>query len=235
MADLSRSYTRQHRRRNEAVVHGLRHERDHWTSAARRARRVEAGASPRAVRDEDDGAVGNARLPQVRQDRRRGDGQLPSARRRLDLRHARPAGAGLQHALPARRRPGQLRLGRRRSAGGDAVHGGAAASRWPTTRWRDLDKETVDFAPNYDETTEEPTVLPAPFPNLLVNGSAGIAVGMATNMPPHNLREVIDGCIWLIETAICAGQDARTLAESRRARSSRRDAEPRSSAQAASR
>jgi DNA gyrase subunit A len=63
----------------------------------------------------------------------------------------------------------------------------------------DLDKETVDFVPNYDETTEEPTVLPAPFPNLLVNGSAGIAVGMATNVPPHNLREVIDGCIWLIE------------------------------------
>jgi DNA gyrase subunit A len=63
----------------------------------------------------------------------------------------------------------------------------------------DLDKETVDFAPNYDETTEEPTVLPAPFPNLLVNGSAGIAVGMATNVPPHNLREVVDGCVWLIQ------------------------------------
>jgi DNA gyrase subunit A len=63
----------------------------------------------------------------------------------------------------------------------------------------DLDKETVDFTPNYDETTEEPTVLPAPFPNLLVNGSAGIAVGMATNVPPHNLREVVDACIWLIE------------------------------------
>jgi DNA gyrase subunit A len=63
----------------------------------------------------------------------------------------------------------------------------------------DLDNETVDFVPNYDETTEEPTVLPAPFPNLLVNGSAGIAVGMATNVPPHNLREVIDACVWLIE------------------------------------
>jgi DNA gyrase subunit A len=72
----------------------------------------------------------------------------------------------------------------------------------------DLDKETVDFVPNYDETTEEPTVLPAPFPNLLVNGSAGIAVGMATNVPPHNLREVIDGCIWLIEnTHLKADQD----------------------------
>jgi DNA gyrase subunit A len=71
----------------------------------------------------------------------------------------------------------------------------------------DLDKETVDFTPNYDETTEEPTVLPAPFPNLLVNGSAGIAVGMATNVPPHNLGEVVDGCIWLIEnTHLKAGE-----------------------------
>src|SRR5438552_1201297 len=76
----------------------------------------------------------------------------------------------------------------------------------------DLDKETVDFAPNYDETTEEPTVLPAPFPNLLVNGSAGIAVGMATNVPPHNLREVVEGCIWLIENAHLAGaEDAATV------------------------
>ena len=63
----------------------------------------------------------------------------------------------------------------------------------------DLDKETVDFVPNYDETTEEPTVLPAPYPNLLVNGSAGIAVGMATNIPPHNLREVVDGVVWIAE------------------------------------
>jgi DNA gyrase subunit A len=63
----------------------------------------------------------------------------------------------------------------------------------------DLDKETVDFVPNYDETTEEPTVLPAPIPNLLVNGSVGIAVGMATNIPPHNLREVIDAIVWVIE------------------------------------
>ena len=65
----------------------------------------------------------------------------------------------------------------------------------------DLDKETVDFVPNYDETTEEPTVLSAPYPNLLVNGSAGIAVGMATNIPPHNLREVIEGIVWLTEHA----------------------------------
>jgi DNA gyrase subunit A len=64
----------------------------------------------------------------------------------------------------------------------------------------DLDKDTVDFVPNYDETTTEPTVLPAPFPNLLVNGSAGIAVGMATNIPPHNMREVIDAVIWMIDS-----------------------------------
>src|SRR5437773_357938 len=76
----------------------------------------------------------------------------------------------------------------------------------------DLDKETVDFVPNYDETTEEPTVLPTPFPNLLVNGSAGIAVGMATNVPPHNLREVVDGCIWLIEnTHLASAEDAATV------------------------
>jgi DNA gyrase subunit A len=63
----------------------------------------------------------------------------------------------------------------------------------------DLDKDTVDYVPNFDETTTEPTVLPTPFPNLLVNGSTGIAVGMATNVPPHNLREVCEGVVWYIE------------------------------------
>ncbi|MGI6588010.1 MAG: DNA gyrase subunit A [Peptococcia bacterium] len=64
---------------------------------------------------------------------------------------------------------------------------------------KDIEKETVDFVPNYDESLEEPSVLPSRMPNLLVNGSAGIAVGMATNIPPHNLGEVIDGVIALIE------------------------------------
>lgn len=63
----------------------------------------------------------------------------------------------------------------------------------------DIDKKTVDFVPNFDESLEEPVVLPARFPNLLVNGSSGIAVGMATNIPPHNLGEVIDGIIMLID------------------------------------
>ncbi|KYO67254.1 DNA gyrase subunit A [Thermovenabulum gondwanense] len=63
----------------------------------------------------------------------------------------------------------------------------------------DIDKDTVDFIPNFDETLKEPKVLPSRFPNLLVNGSSGIAVGMATNIPPHNLSEVIDGTIMMIE------------------------------------
>ncbi|HXF77857.1 MAG TPA: DNA gyrase subunit A [Usitatibacter sp.] len=63
----------------------------------------------------------------------------------------------------------------------------------------DLDKETVDFGPNYDGSEQEPLVLPAKFPNLLVNGSAGIAVGMATNIPPHNLNEVVDACLQLLK------------------------------------
>ncbi|SEJ72810.1 DNA gyrase subunit A [Propionispira arboris] len=64
---------------------------------------------------------------------------------------------------------------------------------------QDIEKETVDFAPNYDESLKEPTVLPSKLPNLLVNGSSGIAVGMATNIPPHNLNEVVDGVLLMIE------------------------------------
>ncbi len=75
----------------------------------------------------------------------------------------------------------------------------------------DLDKDTVDYVPNFDETTTEPTVFPTAYPNLLVNGSTGIAVGMATNIPPHNLREVIDGTVWLIEQTLLAPADAPKL------------------------
>ena len=72
---------------------------------------------------------------------------------------------------------------------------------------RDLEKETVRFAPNYDDSLEEPTVLPAGFPQLLVNGSSGIAVGMATNIPPHNLGEIIDATIHLVENPACSVDD----------------------------
>ena len=66
----------------------------------------------------------------------------------------------------------------------------------------DIGKDTVDFVPNFDETEKEPTVLPSRFPNLLVNGTTGIAVGMATNIPPHNLREVINGVVKIIDNQV---------------------------------
>ena len=88
---------------------------------------------------------------------------------------------------------------------------GAAAMRYTEARMSrltlqligEIDKDTVDFCPNFDETLLQPTVMPSRYPNLLVNGSNGIAVGMATNIPPHNLREVIDGCIHLIDHPDC--------------------------------
>lgn len=87
---------------------------------------------------------------------------------------------------------------------------GAAASRYTEARMSkitaellaDIEKDTVDFVPNYDENEKEPTVLPARIPNLLVNGSSGIAVGMATNIPPHNLTEVINGVVCMIDNTI---------------------------------
>ena len=72
-------------------------------------------------------------------------------------------------------------------------------ARLATEMLRDIDADTVDYQPNYDESRREPTVLPSRFPNLLVNGSAGIAVGMATNIPPHNLSEVIDAIVATID------------------------------------
>ena len=74
----------------------------------------------------------------------------------------------------------------------------------------DIDKETVDFMPNYDESLQEPTVLPAKIPNLLINGSSGIAVGMATNIPPHNLTEVVDGIIAVIDDPMITTEELMT-------------------------
>ena len=90
---------------------------------------------------------------------------------------------------------------------GNIAGSGAAAMRYTESRLskislellRDINKETVDFDDNFDETEHEPKVLPSRFPNILVNGTMGIAVGMATNIPPHNLGEVIDGCIAYID------------------------------------
>jgi DNA gyrase subunit A len=75
----------------------------------------------------------------------------------------------------------------------------ARLSRFAELLLQDLEKNTVDWSPNYDGSLMEPTVLPSAFPNLLVNGSGGIAVGMATNIPPHNLGEAIDACVAMID------------------------------------
>jgi len=98
---------------------------------------------------------------------------------------------------------------------GSAGNDGAAAMRYTETKMaplamemvRDIDEETVDFQDNYDGKTQEPVVLPARFPNLLVNGSVGIAVGMATNIPPHNLREVAAGALWSLENPDASRDD----------------------------
>ena len=105
----------------------------------------------------------------------------------------RRCAAGVQH--PGRHRRPRLRL----RTGSSATTPSAG---WRRSPWRwcaTSTQETVDFSPNYDGRQQEPTVLPARFPNLLVNGSGGIAVGMATNIPPHNLREVAAGVQWLLD------------------------------------
>lgn len=92
---------------------------------------------------------------------------------------------------------------------------GAAAMRYTEARLSkismemlaDINKDTVDFVPNFDETEKEPTVLPSRYPNLLVNGTSGIAVGMATNIPPHNLREVVDAVVKLIDNRVNEDRD----------------------------
>ena len=92
---------------------------------------------------------------------------------------------------------------------------GAAAMRYTEARLSkismemlaDINKNTVDFAPNFDETEKEPTVLPARYPNLLVNGTSGIAVGMATNIPPHNLKEIIAAVVKIIDNIVEENRD----------------------------
>ena len=98
---------------------------------------------------------------------------------------------------------------------GSPGNDGAAAPRYTETKMaplamemvRDIDEETVDFQDNYDGKNQEPTILPARFPNLLVNGSSGIAVGMATNIPPHNLREVADGEQWYLSNPTASREE----------------------------
>ena len=130
--------------------------------------------------------------------RRRRDGPLPPARRLRDLRHARAPGQDFAMRYPLVEPQGNFG-----SIDNDPPapmrYTEARLSRLATEMLRDIDADTVDFAPNYDESRQEPLVLPSRFPNLLVNGSSGIAVGMATNIPPHNLREAIDAVVAYID------------------------------------
>ena len=188
-----------HHRRDEAQLPRLRHERDRVARAAGRARRAQARAPAHPLFDARAGPHARQEIRQVGARGRRRDGQIPPARRQRDLRRAGAHGAGFLHAPDADRRAGQLRLGRRRCAGGDALHRMPAR---PSRRCRCSPTSTRTPSisrPNYDGNEREPVVLPARFPNLLVNGAGGIAVGMATNIPPHNLGEVIDACIALID------------------------------------
>ena len=177
----------------------LRHERDRVARAARRARRAQAGAPPHPLFDARAGPHARQEIRQIGARGRRRDGQVPPARRHRDLRRAGAHGAGFLHAPDADRRPGQLRLGRRRCRRRRCATPSAGSAKPAMSLLADIDEDTVDFQANYDGNEHEPVVLPARFPNLLVNGAGGIAVGMATNIPPHNLGEVVDACVALID------------------------------------
>ena len=111
--------------------------------------------------------------------------------------HGSP-GTGVFYQIPIDRRPWKLWFHRRDSAAA-MRYTEARMSKITAEMLADIGKNTVDFMPNFDESLKEPVVLPSRFPNLLVNGSSGIAVGMATNIPPHNMGEVIDGTVALID------------------------------------
>ena len=177
----------------------LRDERDRRPRAARRPRRPEAGASPRAATRCASSATSGTRPTRSRP----ASSATSSA---STTRTATPPSTTRSSAWRSRSRCATCSsTARATSARSTAMP--PAAMRYTEVRMAriaqellaDIDKETVDFVPNYDETEREPSVLPTRVPNLLVNGSSGIAVGMATNIPPHNLGEIIDACLALIE------------------------------------
>ena len=144
--------------------------------------------------------------------RRRRARQVPPARRRQRLRRAGAPGARLLDALPAHRRPGQLRLGRRRSARPPTATPRRASRASRSSSSPTSTRRRVDFGPELRRlaSTSRRSCRRA-FPNLLVNGSGGIAVGMATNIPPHNLGEIIDATIHLIRNPTATDRRADAL------------------------
>jgi topoisomerase IV subunit A len=145
------------------------------------------------------GLSARGQVQEIRAHRRRRARQVPSARRLGLLRGHGADGAAVQLPLSAGRRPGQLGLaGRSQVLRRDALHRVAAHAPMPSC-CSELGQGTVDWVPNFDGTLEEPKLLPARLPNVLLNGTTGIAVGMATDIPPHNLREVAAACVRLLE------------------------------------
>ena len=124
--------------------------------------------------------------------------KLPSTRRRRALRDAGPHGAAVCAPVSVGGWIRQLRITGRRQRRRNAVHGGRLA-RIADEMLAEIEQTTVAFKPNYDGTKTEPVVLPARIPNLLINGTTGIAVGMATNIPPHNLGEVSTALLKLLD------------------------------------
>ena len=186
------------RARDELVVPRLRDERDRGPGAARRARRAEARAPPRAVRDARHGPPARPALREEREHRRPRDGRVPPPRR--PARSTTPSSAW-RRTSPRATRWSTARATSARASSPRRPCGTRrpASSRIATEMLRDIDEDTVDDAPTYDDRRTEPVVLPARVPNLLINGSSGIAVGMATNIPPHNLGEVIDAVVATID------------------------------------
>ena len=205
------------RARDAALVPRLRDERHRRARAARRPRRPQAGAPPRAVRDVRRRLPARPRLLQVRPRRRRRHGQRTT--RTATPRSTTPWCGWPSRGRCATRWSTARATSARRATTPPRPCGTPSAGwrRWPW-RWSATStRRPSTSSDNYDGRTQEPTILPSRFPNLLVNGSAGIAVGMATNIPPHNLREVAEGVQWclanpeaddeeLLDALIAAGQ-----------------------------
>ena len=171
------------------VVPRLRHERDRRAGAAGRARRAEAGASAGALRD------ARVRASQPTRPYRKCAATSSASVMGTSTRTATPRST-TRSCASRRTSPCASRSSTGRATSARSTTTPPAAMRYTEARLarlatemlRDIDADTVDFTPTYDDSRLEPSVLPSRFPNLLVNGSAGIAVGMATNIPPHNLR-----------------------------------------------
>ena len=200
-----------HSRRNQRIVHQLLDERHRLSRAARRARWTQAGAPARAVRDER--ARASFRAAPTRSPRRSSATCSASTTRTATSRcttrscaWCRISRCAIRWSTARETSAASTAIPRRRTGTPNRASLAIAME-----MLADIDKNTVDFAPNFDDRLQEPKVLPSAIPNLVVNGSSGIAVGMATNIPPHNLREVVAALTALIDNPELTPTDIRKL------------------------